>query len=73
LALVRPALGLSVEKPASVGWRAGTQNGGSSPRVVAQFEKFVIPKRGFIARGICFGRANSRFLTGKERRFGMTK
>ena len=41
--------------------------------VVAQFEKFVIPKRSFIARGICFGPANSRFLTGKERRFGMTK
>jgi len=40
---------------------------------VAQFEKFVIPKRSFIARGICFGPANSRFLTGKERRFGMTK
>src|ERR1700691_1318639 len=41
--------------------------------VVAQFEKFVIPKRSFIARGICFCPAHSRFLTGKERRFGMTR
>jgi hypothetical protein len=41
--------------------------------VVVQFEKLVIPKRSFIARGICFCPANSRFLTGKKRRFGMTK
>jgi len=40
---------------------------------VVQLEKFVIPKRGFIAPGICFCPAHSRFLTGKERRFGMTK
>jgi hypothetical protein len=34
--------------------------------------KVVIPKRSFIARGICRCPASGRFL-GKERRFGMTK
>jgi len=46
---------------------------GSENWVVGQFERFVIPKRSFIARGICFCPAHSRFLTGKERRFGMTR
>src|SRR6202167_1717713 len=35
--------------------------------------KLCHSERSFIARGICFGTANNRFLTGKERRFGMTK
>jgi hypothetical protein len=39
-----------------------------SADVGVQFEKFVIPKRSLIARGIRFCLANSRFLTGKERR-----
>jgi hypothetical protein len=37
-----------------------------------QLEKFVFSKRSCIARGIRFC-GQSRFLTGKERRFGMTK
>src|SRR5271155_2202059 len=42
-------------------------------RVVVQLEKFVLPKRSFVARGICFCPGQSRFVTGKGRRFGMTK
>ncbi len=41
--------------------------------VVPQFEKFVIPSAVLSREESAVGPDQSRFLTGKERRFGMTK